>query len=534
MASGISRRRFLQSVGAVGGGGVLLETMSVLGLTPSATAAATPRFDAPRAGDLTSTGRAGATVLILGAGVAGLTAAYELGKAGHRCVVLEAKDRPGGRNWTVRGGTQETDLDGHTQRARFQPGQYMNAGPARLAQWMVTLDYCRELGVRIEPFTNQNADAYIYNEGSGAKPGHPERYRTAKADVYGYIAELLAKATHRGALDAELTATDRQRLLAFLEDWGDIGGKGDGYSYTGTDRRGYAVLPGPAEQSGTPLGPPPSLAEVFASQVGRTFSFEFGFDQAMMMYQPVGGMDRIPDALAEAVGSERLRYRTQVQSITNRDTDVEVTYLDRHGSTRSDTAEYCIVAMPPHILARTPHNLGTEVTAALRYAVPRAVGKLGLEYRRRWWELDHRIYGGITETDMDIDRVWYPSYDFHGPRGVVIGYYNTGAHARSYGALAPADRVRRAVAQGIKIHGPVCRTELDAAFSVAWHRTPFIEGGWISWPKQESPQYALLNRPQGRVYFAGDWLSYWIAWQHGAFLSARRVVDKIHHRVAHS
>jgi len=60
---------------------------------------------------------------------------------------------------------------------------------------MITLDYCRELGVPIQVFTNVNADAYIYNESAGMTK--PERYRTAKADVYGYVSELLAKAPTR-------------------------------------------------------------------------------------------------------------------------------------------------------------------------------------------------------------------------------------------------------------------------------------------------------------------------------------------------
>lgn len=83
---------------------------------------------------------------------------------------------------------------------------------------MVTLDYCRELGVPIEVFTNVNADAYLFNESTGMKK--PVRYRTAKADVYGYVSELLAKATDKGALDKEMTATDQEKLVEFLKDWG--------------------------------------------------------------------------------------------------------------------------------------------------------------------------------------------------------------------------------------------------------------------------------------------------------------------------
>lgn len=161
--------------------------------------------------------------MIVGGGIAGLASAYELGKAGYDCTVLEARDRTGGRNFTVRGGDSTTDLYGNTQTARFGEGQYMNAGPARLPQWMVTLDYCRELGVPVEVFTNTNADAYMYNESAGMTK--PMRHRTAKADVYGYVSELLAKATDKGALDKELTAADQERLVEFLKDFGELGDK---------------------------------------------------------------------------------------------------------------------------------------------------------------------------------------------------------------------------------------------------------------------------------------------------------------------
>lgn len=76
----------------------------------------------------------------MGGGIAGLATAYELGKAGYDCTVLEARDRTGGRNFTVRGRDSTVDLYGNEQTVRFSDGQYMNAGPARLPQWMVTLD----------------------------------------------------------------------------------------------------------------------------------------------------------------------------------------------------------------------------------------------------------------------------------------------------------------------------------------------------------------------------------------------------------
>lgn len=200
------------------------------------------------------------------------------------------------------------------------------------------------------------------------------------------------------------------------------------------------------------------------------------------------------------------------------------------GRTRAITADFCIATLPPHLMARIPHNLGADVTAALGSFPATASGKIGLEYRSRWWETDLRIYGGITETDLDLAHVWYPSHDFHARRGLIVGYYNTGAAARAYGALTPAERTARAVDQGVKIHGEKYRSELAAAFSVAWHRTPYLEGAWTSPPWGSAP-YRLLLEPAGRVYFAGNWLSHEVAWQHGAFVSARAVVTALHQRV---
>ena len=86
------------------------------------------------------------------------------------------------------------------------------------------------------------------------------------------------------------------------------------------------------------------------------------------------------------------------------------------------------------------------------------------------------------------------------------------------------------MAQGAKIHGGVYRTELATSFSVAWHRTRYLEGAWNN-PPWGTPAYDLLLRPAGRVYFAGDWLSREVAWQHGAFVSARAVVTALHRRI---
>jgi monoamine oxidase len=540
---GLRRREFLTRVGMAGGAGALYGTMDALGLVaspanaPAAWAKERAAWRPPARSDFTLRGRGAGSVVVLGAGMAGLVTAYELGKAGYRCTILEARERPGGRNWTVRGGTEETEIGGAPQRSRFSDGQYLNAGPARLAQHMVTLDYCRELGVPVEVFTNANADGYYFNEGAGSLSSTRIRHRTGKADVYGYVSELLAKATDQGALDGYLTAEDKERLIAFLRNFGAIGPRNAGdpaasFEYTGTSRRGYAVDPGAGTQSGEVLGPPPGLAEVLQSGIGSYFSFEFGWDQAMLMFQPVGGMDRIPYALAKAIRAQggRIVYGAPVTEISNTGDGVRVVY-DEGRRERAHTADFAVSALPPQILTRIPGNLSQGTRDALAYAVPVATGKIGLEYRRRFWEEDEKLFGGITNTNMDLSTIWYPSYGYLGDRGTIVGYYNFGANAVSYGDLSPAARAARAVAQGRKIHGDPYADELRSSFSVAWQKIRYSEGGWVSWPSRTSGQYDRLLEPEGNVYFAGDHLSYYIAWQAGAIESARKVVMQIHDRV---
>src|SRR5579863_6632371 len=100
----LSRRRFIHLVGRAGGAAAAYRTMAAMGLLPVPAAYAGPPALPPGSG-------AGRTVVILGAGIAGMVAAMELGKAGYRCIILEARARAGGRNWTLRGGDEVRETD---------------------------------------------------------------------------------------------------------------------------------------------------------------------------------------------------------------------------------------------------------------------------------------------------------------------------------------------------------------------------------------------------------------------------------------
>ena len=118
----VTRRRFLTRVARLGGVSLAYEAMTGLGLL--ATPSQAPFDLAGRVNRV--------RVVILGAGLSGMTAAYELAKVGFDCRVLEARARPGGRVFTVRRGTASEET-GPTQTAAFDDGLYFNAGPMRIS-----------------------------------------------------------------------------------------------------------------------------------------------------------------------------------------------------------------------------------------------------------------------------------------------------------------------------------------------------------------------------------------------------------------
>jgi monoamine oxidase len=167
-------------------------------------------------------------------------------------------------------------------------------------------------------------------------------------------------------------------------------------------------------------------------------------------------------------------------------------------------------------------------------AVPYSASvKIGLQFKRRFWEEDEAIYGGISFTDLPIRQIAYPNTGFNrSGRGVLLGaYLFDGANAYEFTAMPPAERIAHAVEFGAVIH-PQYKTEFENGVAVAWHRMPFTLGCAGDWTEQtRAEHYDNLCQIDGRIVLAGEHASYIPAWQEGAILSSLNAIARLHARV---
>lgn len=543
-----SRRDFISRVGAAGGYSAAFLAMQGLGLAP-ASAEATPMLQAAA-----NAGK-GTSVVVLGGGIAGLVAAYELRALGYKTTVLEARGRPGGRNWTVRPNDKVTFLDGSTQTCTWDEGHYQNFGPARLPSIHPTiLGYCRKLGVELQVEINMSRSAHLQND--AVLGGKPVVMRQAVNDTRGHVSELLSKSIRQGALDTDLSKEDRDRMLSFLRLYGPLDEAG---KYAGSDRAGYATTAGAGDEAGV-LSAPIDMHTLLDGNFWQGLLFDEQFDMQATMFQPVGGMDRIPFAFAKSLGSI-VQYNSPVTEIRKTGKGVTVSYT-QGGAAKTIAADYCVCAMPLNILRRTPGDYSAPYKKVFDECTYASAYKVAWE-SRRFWEQDYNIYGGLEFVSTGPSPIWFPSAGIFSERGVLVSGYTDETNL-PFGKLSVPEKFVESRKSIERLH-PGHGHELEKPMYVGWGKIPYNEGSWIrsygpnqnrspeqnqgpvaagapgvsvspqtgqarnpaAARTQTNPGYETLIEPDGPIIFAGDHVSHIVAWQEGAALSALRAVQQV-------
>jgi monoamine oxidase len=453
----------------------------------------------------------GRSVIVIGAGIAGLTCAWELLKRGFRCVVLEGLDRTGGRNWTIRHGSEVQEEGAGRQICRFSGELYFNAGPARIAsEHRLMLQYCKQFGVDLEVFSNFNANSFYWS--SNHFQAAPVRLRRLDLDLMLGLRELLNNLMQHGRvpeLDSE--------LQAFLSDY--------------LDRyRDYGL----SNSMGTRQwvdGQTHNLQELLRTEYWKATSYQqLNRYQQPVVLQPVGGMDRIVSTFESRL-KENILTNCEVHTMLASDKGVVVRYYqsatNRHVQLEAD---FCIAACPAPNVAKMWTNLSGPYQAALRSVVFTGAAKLAWQADARPWEDHEEIFGGISFVDHPVRQVWYPSNDYQSNQGVLVGAYPLNRQSESFANLSFAKRAELSVQAMDKLH-PGLAHHLRNPISVVWQRQHLLPGAWPKWQNGFSDaNYLRLIQPEKRFYLAGDQVSELPGWQEGAMLSAHRIVADLSKR----
>jgi len=516
----LTRRSFLERFGMVGGSTLVMSAMRSWDLLG---AQAGPR-------PMLSGRPKNVKVVVLGAGVSGLTTGYELSKLGYDVRILEARDRVGGVNWTVRRGATHTEIGsgGETQVCNFDEGMYVNGGPWRIPHWHTgVLGYCKELGVPLEMFVNEAEASYFYYEGANIGPlaSKRVRLREVKADMLGYTCELMTKALDQDKLDVALTAEDKERFVTFLVNEGYLDSADHAYK----------------KNSGRGPGDPNDFQALLQSGFGnRVRSVMDGTGQAPM-FQPIGGIDNFPKGFQRALG-DKITLGTEVLSIRQTDDSVKIACKNtKTGATQEVIADYVVSCLPLTILSKIDVNLSTETMTAVKSTPYSPSAKMGLQMKRRFWEEDDRIFGGHLYSNLPFGEFSYPSNGYFGNKGVLLGFYGNGQMSGVVN-MPVKERIEHVLTHASRVH-PQIRTEFDNAYCVFWEKIPYslgaFSGGGGGGERRGgggagaagADRLSTLGKPDGRIYLGCAAVSGNGSWMEGAVAAGWKQVTALHQRV---
>jgi monoamine oxidase len=478
----VTRRSFVRSVLAVG-----------------ATALLPCSFDALRASTAPPLGKRGPRkrVVVLGAGVAGLAAAFELDAAGHEVTVLEARTRPGGRVLTL--------------REPFADGLHAEAGATRIAStndW--TLKYVRQFGLELVPFRPSGlADVYHVRG---------QRIVLRASDEPEWPVPLTAEERAIG-----LAGMRRRYVGSVLPEIGDAGIPDTPHAslrrFDQVSYREFLRLQGasPAALDLLTLGA--GEDEMSALQRLRALTWRTGAE----WWKIAGGNDRLPLAFAARLAA-RIHYGAAVTRVRHDEGGVVVGYL-QGGQAREARADHAVCTIPFPVLR------GLDVaplSAAKRRAIadlpyPHAT-KTFLQTRTRFW----RAAGmsGFADTDLPVPEVWDLSEGQPGQRGLLMAYL-TGRFGDEVARRTPDDRLNWTLDHMERIF-PGTRLEYEGGASYAWGEDPWSRGAYPMYgPGQVIDLFPAVRQSEGRLHFAGDHASVWPGWIQGALESANRAARAI-------
>jgi monoamine oxidase len=432
------------------------------------------------------------SVLVAGAGLAGLAAARDLVGHGATVTVVEARDRVGGRVWTIRDG--------------FVDNQHAEAGGDMIDEAQTEIRaLAAELGLKL---------TRILRGGFG----HARRDVTGRTRIVSHnaargwdaLAERLAGLTRQYRLaeqrwDSPITADLARRSVA---QWLDEVRADRDLRATATGLRGFF------------LADPEELSLVAFVDQFATSDEASGWS----MYRIAGGNDRLPAALAAGLG-DRIQFGTELVALAHRGREVRAA-LKQARTVSQFTCDYIVLAMPATLLRRVPITPALpahqhDAIARLKYG---KATKTLLQFSSRFWRASGRprAFG----SEMPVGAVWEGNEEQRGRTGILS--LLAGGSASDATQTMVAKSGMRGLATSLDWLGSG-DAELLRSQQVVWEADPWARGGYAYFDPAFDPSLRQwLARPFGRLFFAGEHTSFrWQGYMNGAVESGRRAAAEI-------
>lgn len=445
-------------------------------------------------------------VVIVGAGLAGLAAGYELKRAGHTPIILEAQQRVGGRVYTL--------------RDPFTEGLYAEVGAMRIPRaHKLTLAYIDKFDLPTNDFTMDNPNAYFHIGG--------RKIRIAEGDANPALLGFEVGAHEQGQTAGRLWLKTIKPLLDKLEKDGDAAWDEIVAQYDQYSTREFLEVNGWSEGAIEMYGLLANQEAVMNSSFLELFREDAG-NYYTDMIEIQGGTDRLPSAFLPEL-KENIRFGAKMVAIDQTPEGVIIHYRTSAGRFE-EKGDYAIITVPfpvlRHVEVLKPFSRAKQ--RAIRQLHYDASAKILFQCRRRFWEEDDGIFGGGTITDLPVRNLYYPDHGRETGRGVILASYTWSEDAQRWGSLSPGDRIEQALENVALIH-PQVTQEFEVGASWMWHDDEFAGGAFALFdPGQQTLLHDEIIKPEERIYFAGEHASLYHAWIQGAIESGLRTAMAIH------
>jgi monoamine oxidase len=437
-------------------------------------------------------------VIVVGAGLAGLTAAYELTQAGHDVTVLEAQGRPGGRVRTL--------------RDPLADGLYAELGAARIPdnhEW--TLKYVKFFGLPLVPFypTTGRSTLFLRNIRAESDPGGEPDLRRFHLNltpdelalgVNGLIGKALGPslrlAEDRSIWPPEaLARADQMTVKEFLA--------AQGLSADAFEALGFQ-----------PLVRTSALEAITLISNGHT---------GKQIHKIAGGNDQLPKAFAARL-SDKIIYGAPVRRIEQEKTGVAAIYSQKGASGRI-AADKLICTVPFPVLRRIEiaPRLSPQKARAIHEMAYGSLSRVTFQVKERYW-LGEGLNGFAT-TDIP-GEIWSSAHDRPGSRG-LLQLYLQGPSSERASKMSEDERIRYAIEQVERVF-PGLRKHVEEVSSQCWDNDEWAGGATrLMNVGQVAAFHAEARRPEGHIHFAGEHTSTWFAWMNGAIESGNRAAHEV-------